>query len=68
MVLAYLRPATLAEALSALEGPDTRAVAGGTDLMVELGRGTNPARTLVDLTGLERELRFLESPPGRLRF
>jgi xanthine dehydrogenase iron-sulfur cluster and FAD-binding subunit A len=68
MVEAYLRPATLAEALSALEGPDTRAVAGGTDLMVELGRGAKPARSLVDLTGLERELRYLASPPGRLRF
>jgi len=68
MVEAYLRPTTLAEALEALGDPTTRVVAGGTDLMVELGRGVKPARGLLDLTSLEDELRFLEISPALLRF
>ena len=43
-------------------------MAGGTDLMVELGRGTKPAARLIDLTALDAELRFVESAPGRLTF
>jgi carbon-monoxide dehydrogenase medium subunit len=70
MVEAFLRPATLADALAALAraGPETRVVAGGTDLMVELGRGVKPARQLVDLSALEEELRFVTSGPGQLTF
>ncbi len=43
-------------------------MAGGTDLMVEVGRGTKPAARLIDITALDAELRFVESAPGRLTF
>jgi carbon-monoxide dehydrogenase medium subunit len=68
MVEVFLRPTTLAEALGLLAqaGPETRVVAGGTDLMVELGRGVKPATCLIDLSGLEDELRFMAAAPGRL--
>ena len=70
MVEAYIRPTSLADALNALADadPGTRIVAGGTDLMVELGRGVKPASRLVDLTALEDELRFVAPSPGRLTF
>jgi carbon-monoxide dehydrogenase medium subunit len=70
MVEAYLRPATLADALAALAraGPETRVVAGGTDLMVELGRGQKLATCLIDVSGLEEELRFITAGPGQLTF
>ena len=70
MVEVFLRPANLAEALDALAGagPETRLVAGGTDLMVELGRGVKPAGRLIDLTALEDELRFVTTRPGALTF
>ena len=70
MVEAFLRPTSLAEALEALAdaGSGTRIVAGGTDLMVELGRGQAPASRLIDLTALEDELRFVAAGPGRLTF
>jgi xanthine dehydrogenase iron-sulfur cluster and FAD-binding subunit A len=70
MVEAYVRPATLADALDALAraGPETRVVAGGTDLMVELGRGQKLATRLIDLSGLEEELRFVTAGPGQLTF
>jgi carbon-monoxide dehydrogenase medium subunit len=68
MVESYRRPATLAEALALLghAGPATRIVAGGTDLMVELGRGIKPASELIDLTGLGRELRFVTEHDDRI--
>jgi xanthine dehydrogenase iron-sulfur cluster and FAD-binding subunit A len=70
MVEAFLRPSSLADALHALADadPGTRIVAGGTDLMVELGRGMKLASRLVDLTALEDELRFVAPGPGRLTF
>jgi len=34
-------------------------IAGGTDVMVELGRSSKPAKRLIDLTALEPELRFI---------
>ncbi|MEM7274662.1 MAG: FAD binding domain-containing protein [Actinomycetota bacterium] len=44
-------PATLDEALELLSRPETRPVAGGTDLLVELDRGERgDVRMLVDLT------------------
>jgi carbon-monoxide dehydrogenase medium subunit len=70
MVSAYHRPATLSEAVALLERDPAgaRAVAGGTDLMVELRRGTRPATTLVDLTGLASELDFIVEDGDRLTF
>jgi carbon-monoxide dehydrogenase medium subunit len=70
MIEVYRRPATLAEALAevAQATPGTRLVAGGTDVMVELGRGTKPASGLIDLTALEAELRFITEDAERLTF
>jgi carbon-monoxide dehydrogenase medium subunit len=49
-----VRPTSLDEALRTLALADraTRVVAGGTDVLVELQRGINPAETLVDLSAL----------------
>jgi carbon-monoxide dehydrogenase medium subunit len=68
MVSSYVVPGTLAEAVALLaEDPaGSRAVAGGTDLMVELRRDIKPARRLVDLTGLARELDFVEERGERI--
>jgi xanthine dehydrogenase FAD-binding subunit len=45
-----LRPASLSEALAVLaQRPDARAIAGGTDLMVQLRDGRRHAAALVDL-------------------
>ena len=70
MVELYRRPASLADALAVLAhaGPDTRIVAGGTDVMVELGRGQKPARELIDLTALDAELRFITESDDRITF
>jgi xanthine dehydrogenase iron-sulfur cluster and FAD-binding subunit A len=56
----YLQPASLAEALALLrdQGPETRIVAGGTDVLVELQRGGKPAQTLIDVTKLH-SLRYV---------
>lgn len=46
--------ATLDEALDAMaEAPDARAIAGGTDLMVAMNRGSERPGTIVDLTRLD---------------
>jgi carbon-monoxide dehydrogenase medium subunit len=68
MVEDYRRPASLADALAELAhaGPDARIVAGGTDVMVELGRGIKPARRLIDVTALEPELRFVAESGERI--
>ena len=68
MVELYRRPASLADALAVLAhaGPDARIVAGGTDVMVELGRGVKPARELIDLTALDAELRFITESEDRI--
>jgi xanthine dehydrogenase iron-sulfur cluster and FAD-binding subunit A len=68
MIEGYDRPTSLAEALTQLStaGGGTRLIAGGTDVMVELGRGTKVAKRLVDLTALEPELRFIAGDAGRL--
>jgi carbon-monoxide dehydrogenase medium subunit len=70
MISGYVRPATLAEAVALLERDPAgaRAVAGGTDLMVEVRRGSRPAATLVDLTGLASELDFINEDAERLTF
>ena len=68
MIEVYHRPTSLADALTELAraGADTRLIAGGTDVMVELGRGDKPAKRLIDLTALEPELRFITEDAGRL--
>ena len=70
MIEVYHRPTSLADALAELAqaAPDTRLVAGGTDVMVELGRGSKPARGLIDLTALDAELRFITEDAERLTF
>jgi xanthine dehydrogenase iron-sulfur cluster and FAD-binding subunit A len=62
MIEVYRRPTSLADALAELAraGSDTRLIAGGTDVMVELGRGSKVAKRLIDLTALEPELRYID--------
>lgn len=61
-------PATLDEALVALQGatPDTRVLAGGTDLMVEFEIGRTRPDRVVDIWKLA-ELRRIERDAGGLR-
>ena len=68
MIEVYDRPTSLADALAklALAGADTRLIAGGTDVMFELGRSSKPAKRLIDLTALEPELRFITEDDTRL--
>src|SRR4051794_29523838 len=68
MIEVYRRPTSLADALAELAraGSGSRLIAGGTDVMVELGRGGNPTKHLIDLTALEPELRFITEDAGRL--
>jgi carbon-monoxide dehydrogenase medium subunit len=68
MIEVYRRPTSFAAALAELARPgaDTRLIAGGTDVMVELGRGSKAARQLIDLTALEPELRFIDEDAERL--
>jgi carbon-monoxide dehydrogenase medium subunit len=56
----YARPATLAEAVAMLEahGPDARALAGGTDLIIRLRDGTLAPSVVIDLK------RIAELRPG----
>ena len=53
-----VRPTTVSEALDVLaeHGAAARVVAGGTDVLVELGRGIKPTSTLIDVSAL-RDLR-----------
>jgi xanthine dehydrogenase iron-sulfur cluster and FAD-binding subunit A len=48
----YYTPTSVDEALRLLaeHGPEARVIAGGTDLLVELQRGTRQARVLIDVT------------------
>jgi xanthine dehydrogenase iron-sulfur cluster and FAD-binding subunit A len=68
MIEVYHRPTSLADALTelAIAGAETRLIAGGTDVMVELARSSNPAKRLIDLTALEPELRFITETDDRL--
>jgi xanthine dehydrogenase iron-sulfur cluster and FAD-binding subunit A len=55
----YFQPTSLDAALALLaEHPGARLVAGGTDLLVELGRGLRPTETLIDLTRVA-DLRYV---------
>lgn len=64
----YHRPVSLAEACNLLEdlGPDALPIAGGTDVMVDLRRGTRRPGHLVSLARLE-ELRGIHLEGGLLR-
>ena len=51
MWTSYFQPTTLADALALLAAhPDARVVAGGTDMLVELGRHLRPANSLIDIS------------------
>jgi CO/xanthine dehydrogenase FAD-binding subunit len=64
---AYLRPASLAEALSARRRyPDYVVLAGGTDLLVSVNSRSAPAG-VVDLFGLRELCGIEETPDGGLR-
>lgn len=57
----YFQPTSLEATLALLaEHPDARLVAGGTDVLVELGRGLRPTETLIDLTRVAG-LRYVRS-------
>lgn len=68
MKCAVDRPRTLEAALRAFESatPDTRALAGGTDLMVELGTGRTRPDRVVDLWSVG-ELRGIRDERGGVR-
>lgn len=60
-----IRPATLTEAVAALARPGAQALAGGTDLIVNLRRGLGAPALLVDLGGLA-EIAGIAVQDGRL--
>lgn len=64
----YHRPGSLSEACSLLNalGPDALPLAGGTDVMVDLRRGTKKPHHLVSLADLE-ELQGISLADGTLR-
>ncbi len=63
----FLRPATLGQALEArAERPDAVAIAGGTDVMVEINFGTRRPDALLDLNRVA-ELAEVGSDDGMLR-
>jgi len=63
----YLQPTSIQETLELLEkhAERSRLIAGGTDVLVELRRGRQPASTLIDITAL-RELRYVRRSGGYL--
>lgn len=62
-----LRPATLAEAIQAyLLNDDARYLAGGTDLIVNMRRGIEQPRALIELNAIP-EMRGIEQVDGSLR-
>ncbi|HEY0605947.1 MAG TPA: FAD binding domain-containing protein [Herpetosiphonaceae bacterium] len=64
----YLQPATLAEALELLQtyAGQSRIVAGGTDVLVELQRGVRPTSTLIDISRLH-DLKYVRHENGVIR-
>jgi carbon-monoxide dehydrogenase medium subunit len=64
----YARPATLAEAVAMLEahGPDARALAGGTDLIIRLRDGTLAPSVVVDLKRIAELRPGIRDRDGRL--
>jgi xanthine dehydrogenase iron-sulfur cluster and FAD-binding subunit A len=66
MWTSYYQPATLADALALLAAhPSARIVAGGTDVLVELGRHIRPTDTLIDLTRVAG-LRYVREEGGEI--
>jgi len=65
---AYERPATLAEAVALLDahGPDARALAGGTDLIIRLRDGTVAPAVVVDLKRVAELAPGIHVDDGRL--
>ncbi len=59
----YLRPVSLAEALDLLDqyGAQARLISGGTDVITELARGVKPTDTLIDLTALAVDLKYVRT-------
>jgi xanthine dehydrogenase iron-sulfur cluster and FAD-binding subunit A len=57
----YLRPISIDEALNLLDqyGSGARPIAGGTDVITELARGVKPTDTLIDLTALAADLKYV---------
>jgi carbon-monoxide dehydrogenase medium subunit len=49
---AYVRPATLGEAIAAMQADGARALSGGTDLVPQLREGRRQASRIVDLKGI----------------
>ena len=61
------RPEKLKEALGLLdELEDSKPIAGGTDLLIDLREGACKAKHLVDL-GLIKELRYIREDNGMIR-
>lgn len=48
----YIRPTSVQEAVTALQTPDARVIAGGTDLMIEMKEQRKPGGILVDVTAI----------------
>ena len=65
---AYTRPETLAEAVALFEthGPEARALAGGTDLVIRLRDGTLRPRVVVDLKRIPELRPAIEERDGRV--
>ena len=63
----YIRPNNLSEALDFLnsKGPDSKILAGGTDIMVDLSSGELNTRHLLDVSRLA-ELKKIEVLDGKL--
>ena len=57
-----LRPASWTAALLALNGyPNSRPIAGGTDLLLDLARTPGPSVTLVDLSSVDGAYEIVET-------
>ncbi len=62
----YIRPTSLAEAQAALARPGACALAGGTDLIVQLREGRRKASHLVDLKSVDELVGVSEASDGGL--
>lgn len=61
--LAYLKPRTVEEVLSALDGENAKVLAGGTDLLVDMRNGILRPDLLVDIKGID-DLKLLSFDSG----